>query len=517
MSNKYYVVTRGHKPGIYDDWEDAKTEMAGYSNSSSKKFTSRKEAEDYATKKGITGGTVQAETDAKGIINTMVGARRSQRNVPKQQDGGGEEDELELKTEAGFMSPSKQSINSRQRGYEDQNEEEEEEGEDANSWAATEERILISEENEQMKDKIKELEEAVTMLSDRVRQLETENEKEKKKTKQAKRKEDKEGKEKMITEIATMVTEGLAERTAVLMSQVGEVKVNKEIVEKAQQETLSSVKDMHQLLLQVQKESKQIREDIAQQNNKDKEQKEGKKMTEEERQQEEKDEKTQDEEQQEKEGEKEENDNEEKDNSWKVVSKKSKKTQSKQGEKQPDKFEMTMKKMREDKEWRNTYEQLPKDKQEKAKKDKKEVDDLWLIQYRKIEDTEESRRKETERREKVRTQERERRQKNDQTRYSNAGYQREDERENRVRIDSRRGRRQQQEQREENGARRGRWHSAQQHQPQIHQQRHQDEQQQQQWQDKQQPWQTWQQPMWGQRPPWFQQAPFMSPFGGYNR
>ena len=42
---KYYVVLKGHVPGVYDDWEDCRRQVDGFSGNSYKGYTTLEEAE----------------------------------------------------------------------------------------------------------------------------------------------------------------------------------------------------------------------------------------------------------------------------------------------------------------------------------------------------------------------------------------------------------------------------------------------------------------------------------------
>lgn len=44
---QYYAVARGHNPGIYPNWEEAKAQLVGYNGVKHKKFKTREEAEEY--------------------------------------------------------------------------------------------------------------------------------------------------------------------------------------------------------------------------------------------------------------------------------------------------------------------------------------------------------------------------------------------------------------------------------------------------------------------------------------
>ncbi len=44
---KFYAVAKGRRPGIYDNWPEAKTQIDGFTGALYKGFTSRKEAEEW--------------------------------------------------------------------------------------------------------------------------------------------------------------------------------------------------------------------------------------------------------------------------------------------------------------------------------------------------------------------------------------------------------------------------------------------------------------------------------------
>jgi len=44
---KYYAVAKGRKPGIYDNWPEAKSQIEGFTGAVYKGFTSKKEAEEW--------------------------------------------------------------------------------------------------------------------------------------------------------------------------------------------------------------------------------------------------------------------------------------------------------------------------------------------------------------------------------------------------------------------------------------------------------------------------------------
>lgn len=47
MSKKYYAVRAGRKPGIYQTWADAKTQVSGFKNAEFRSFKTLKEAENF--------------------------------------------------------------------------------------------------------------------------------------------------------------------------------------------------------------------------------------------------------------------------------------------------------------------------------------------------------------------------------------------------------------------------------------------------------------------------------------
>ena len=50
-SKKYYAVKKGHCPGIYPTWEEAKKQITGYSGPIYKKFTILTEAQQFMDKR----------------------------------------------------------------------------------------------------------------------------------------------------------------------------------------------------------------------------------------------------------------------------------------------------------------------------------------------------------------------------------------------------------------------------------------------------------------------------------
>ncbi|MFH4976359.1 hypothetical protein AB6A40_003068 [Gnathostoma spinigerum] len=47
MSEKFYAVGHGHKPGVYENWADAQEQIKNFPQPAYKKFNTREEAEEY--------------------------------------------------------------------------------------------------------------------------------------------------------------------------------------------------------------------------------------------------------------------------------------------------------------------------------------------------------------------------------------------------------------------------------------------------------------------------------------
>lgn len=77
---KFYVVWEGHKPGIYDSWDDARKQVEGYGQAKYKSFESRGEAEKafkgnywaFVKKTGNTPATGGAKTPRSAIIRESM-------------------------------------------------------------------------------------------------------------------------------------------------------------------------------------------------------------------------------------------------------------------------------------------------------------------------------------------------------------------------------------------------------------------------------------------------------------
>lgn len=67
MKNKYYVVWKGHNPGVYDSWEACKKEVEGFQGALYKGFPDKTSAED-AFAKGFSG----FEKKEKSIPNSSL-------------------------------------------------------------------------------------------------------------------------------------------------------------------------------------------------------------------------------------------------------------------------------------------------------------------------------------------------------------------------------------------------------------------------------------------------------------
>lgn len=73
-TKKYYVIFKGHNPGVYDDWNDAKDQIEGYSNPVYKGYGSAAEAADAFRKASM------KEDD--GDLGRFL-SQASERNLPK--------------------------------------------------------------------------------------------------------------------------------------------------------------------------------------------------------------------------------------------------------------------------------------------------------------------------------------------------------------------------------------------------------------------------------------------------
>ena len=75
---KYYVVWRGFKPGIYTTWEACKKQVEGFEKAQYKSFPSREEAESafnqsYETIRELKGkkNLLELKTDKKPVLNSL--------------------------------------------------------------------------------------------------------------------------------------------------------------------------------------------------------------------------------------------------------------------------------------------------------------------------------------------------------------------------------------------------------------------------------------------------------------
>lgn len=71
---KYYVIFQGHNPGVYDDWNDAKEQIDGFSNPVYKGFASSGEATEAFRK--------YMRKDEKGELGRFL-SQASERALPK--------------------------------------------------------------------------------------------------------------------------------------------------------------------------------------------------------------------------------------------------------------------------------------------------------------------------------------------------------------------------------------------------------------------------------------------------
>src|SRR5262249_17922636 len=74
QKKKFYAVRSGHKPGIYQTWDECKAQVDGYSNADYKSFSTLREAQSYLgieTKSESPGPQPSAETKTSPIPQTL--------------------------------------------------------------------------------------------------------------------------------------------------------------------------------------------------------------------------------------------------------------------------------------------------------------------------------------------------------------------------------------------------------------------------------------------------------------
>lgn len=81
MSKKYYAVREGHKPGIYQTWDEAKAQIFKYSGATYKSFKTLAEAEMFMENKNNSTFDSNHKTDADTVIAYVDGSfdKRSER------------------------------------------------------------------------------------------------------------------------------------------------------------------------------------------------------------------------------------------------------------------------------------------------------------------------------------------------------------------------------------------------------------------------------------------------------
>lgn len=65
MSKKYYAVREGRKPGIYRSWDEAKTQVSGFSNAAYRSFKTLQEAEQFMAGQNGSSSSTKAPTKSK--------------------------------------------------------------------------------------------------------------------------------------------------------------------------------------------------------------------------------------------------------------------------------------------------------------------------------------------------------------------------------------------------------------------------------------------------------------------
>jgi ATP-dependent DNA helicase PIF1 len=77
MSNKFYAVTKGHNPGIYDSWDITNENVKGFSGAIYKSFNTQGEAEQFFNQNRVEGIKVQSKintltNEQKYVIDTLL-------------------------------------------------------------------------------------------------------------------------------------------------------------------------------------------------------------------------------------------------------------------------------------------------------------------------------------------------------------------------------------------------------------------------------------------------------------
>lgn len=74
MSNKYYAIREGHKPGIYRTWDEAKAQIFKYSGATYKSFKTLAEAEAFMNNKNTATFDANHQTDEGTVIAYVDGS-----------------------------------------------------------------------------------------------------------------------------------------------------------------------------------------------------------------------------------------------------------------------------------------------------------------------------------------------------------------------------------------------------------------------------------------------------------
>ncbi len=74
MAKYYYAVKKGLKPGIYNNWDECKKQVHGFSGAVYKKFGTMEEAKDYISDKDIAAEIISATEDSFAAVAYVDGS-----------------------------------------------------------------------------------------------------------------------------------------------------------------------------------------------------------------------------------------------------------------------------------------------------------------------------------------------------------------------------------------------------------------------------------------------------------
>jgi len=81
QTKNFYVVRKGRIPGIYDNWEECKSQVQGFHDNEYKKFSSRIEAKEYLAAHGITSTRCMTK---KAFVEDLEHGQDSYKNQPEE-------------------------------------------------------------------------------------------------------------------------------------------------------------------------------------------------------------------------------------------------------------------------------------------------------------------------------------------------------------------------------------------------------------------------------------------------